>query len=338
MTFTSPTALTALDGIWAWVETPFGQTLVATTMATVISAMLLAIGAFLFKKAKGYSMWSKIWASISKSAKWAIGVRLTSRTVRQSLVASGYAKRSAEVADQRKHVDRPVLFIDQRGALAEDHVFIVRNTGYPVTDVGVTADSSELALRYPAFWPGAFGDRVLVGVAGHGFEGDLTDKGRASGVTFTITYRDQNGDYQEESFFLPAERLHSNAPETPAQAHERGRRELEAEIAAQRSKPVIRPAWALARDLKEKGRFLIANTAAGSFAKDVEIEAAPHTFTFLGAPRWDNLNGNQQASFYGKVGEYGGLFSATVTVSWTDENSERWDLAGVPIHNTKISF
>lgn len=132
--------------------------------------------------------------------------------------------------------------------------------------------------------------------------------------------------------------LRLTTQETREQAHERGRAGLQAEIDARRSRPVLKPQWMLGRDLTVEGEYLIVNSAKGAVAKDVELEASTQMFTFIGAPRWDNLTGEATAVFKGFVSHHGGMFGVDVTVSWTDEHGERWVLENVPIHNTKRSL
>lgn len=226
--------------------------------------------------------------------------------------------------------------------MAGDDRFLLRNWGAPVMDPEVTVDESELVLRHPVFRMGPFGT-----LKAHPFEGDLTEKGRSSGVTFQISYVDQAGDTQVMPYTLTPNKLHVNNHETREEAYERGltdgRAELQAEIDEQRAKPTIKPQWLLAR-VPKTSEYIIANTAVGSVARDVVIEASPLHFTFIGAPQWDDISVPEDTEnvdeigtrkFRGHVNRSGASFGVLAMISWADENGDRWESHNVPIVGTK---
>lgn len=274
---------------------------------------------------------------------------VTTRRYRRDLdaaEATGYERRSAELVAERARTPRPRLYVDQLGSMnSDDHHFMLRNTGYAATDVSLTADESALVLRSPVFRRGPFGDSFPDSTTGHSFDADLTDAGRANGVTFQIEYTDQAGDPHAETYRLPPEKLFVNTQETRQEAYERGRADLQEEIDAQRARPIVEPQWLLGRE--PGGRYIISNSAIGSVAKDVKISANPAVFTFRGAPQWEDISVPADVEiadtigtriFDGFVGEHGRMMDVDVTVSWTDENGERWDLEGVPIKGTRSTW
>jgi len=261
--------------------------------------------------------------------------------------AAGYDRRSQEVATERARTPKPNLYVDQQGSMnSDDHHFMLRNSGYPVSDIEVTTDGTDLVLRYPVFRSGSFGDNMPGGVKGLPFEGDVTDKGRSSGVTFNIAYTDQAGDDHVVQYRLAPERLYVNTQETREEAYARGRADVQSEIDAQRTKPIIEPQWLLGYDRKNQ-RYIISNSAAGSTARDVKISASPASFAFLGAPQWDDISVPADAEdpgavgtrlFKGFIGDEGRAFGVRVTVSWSDENGDRWELPDVPVRGTEREY
>lgn len=228
---------------------------------------------------------------------------------------------------------------------SDDHHFMLRNSGYPATDVSLTADESALVLRSPVFRRGPFGDSSPGGTTGHTFDADLTDKGRANGVTFEIEYTDQAGDSHSETYWLPPGQLFVNTHESREEAYDRGRADLQKEIDAQRARQIVEPQWLLGRE--PGGRYMISNSAIGSVAKDVKISANPAVFTFRGAPQWEDISVPADAEtadtigtrfFDGFVGQHGRMMGVDVTVSWTDENGDRRELDGVAVNGTRSTW
>lgn len=326
-----------------------GFVLVALQILQWVLYAAIAIGVGFLVVTASVPRWRRVlWVpAIASAGRWWPVTNARYKRDLDAADAAGYERRSQEVVSERARTPKPNLYVDQQGSMnSDDHHFMLRNSGYPVSDLEVTTDGTDLVLGYPVFRSGSFGDNTPGSVKGLPFEGDLTDKGRTSGVTFSITYTDQTGDKRVEEYRLSPERLYANTHETREEAYARGRAELQQEIDAERARPRLDPQWLLARDRKNS-RYIISNTAAGSTARDVKIDAAPQFFTFIGAPQWEDISVPADADepgvvgtriFNGVIGEHGHAFGVRVSVSWADENGDRRELHEVPVRGTEREY
>lgn len=321
------------EGFWTWAQSPLG----ATIVGTLIASLILWIASLIYKRVTKASFWPVFGSWALSLLKWPLTLRVKTKRQLQTLDAGGYARRDREVTEEREHTPRPTWLIDQRGSMADDHVFILRNAGYSVDDVAVEIDDGGLKLRRPVFWRGSFGDSMPGSVPGRDFEGDLTEKGRTDGVTFKISYTDQAGDTQVEEYFLSPDRLMANELETREQAYARGRADVQSELDAQRTRPMVRAQWLIGKAKGKDGVFLILNTADGAVARDVSLSAPTSTFTFIGAPQWEDVSGEGQRVFGGRISEHGRVFGVEINVEWTDGNGERVAL-DVPLQGATSVF
>lgn len=238
---------------------------------------------------------------------------------------AGYSRRSEEVAAERAQAPKPTLSIDQRGPDVDKHIFKIRNHGYPVNDVRIEADPLEATMRAPAFWPGVFGSKGAGSISGHFFEADLSESAIENGVTFRVSYSDQNGDHRTEAITLSPDQFFKGRKESPEEAYERGRADLQAEIDAAREKPIRHPRWVIsAKPNGKPGEYILLNADTTSVAQNIAIDAPSSEFMFLSAANWDDLNNEAGgALFLGRLTDGGAHFGVNFTVEWDDINGDR---------------
>ncbi len=143
--------------------------------------------------------------------------RINGRETRDALAQQGYDKRDAEVKAERARSPRPSWRISS-DTLFGENVYFLNNSGWQVSDVRLDADPEYFIFDGEAFFPGAFGDNSAGSSTGRQFGGEPTARGRREGVTFTLTWVDQNGDEQPKTTGgdLPATVVMQPKPLKPA--------------------------------------------------------------------------------------------------------------------------
>ena len=270
-------------------------------LATV--AGLCAVGVFLLVSLIAAPLRRLFWGSIGRGLKWLLGLRVTSRSKRDALFGKGFAARDAEVTQERKHSKRPAWHVTYQEG--DDFIFLY-NSGWAVRDVTVRADPRLFAFRgggSEGFIKGEHGDNLPGGSKGKQIVGELTKDGKREGVTFEVSWIDQNGDPQ------PA----TGGDAMPSTVT----------LAPQPTKRAIQPTWQIERlkhvTYRTDGEvFVLKNGSEGFVASDVLINADHHFFTFMRNRELGEIHGVDSLQFTGQVTEKGRLFGVTFSITYLD--------------------
>lgn len=187
-----------------WEGVPFDQILIRSGATTIGVAAALTVVVPKWRR----SLWAQ-------PCEWVRSLRIRTlsqlRKLRDEGYDEGYNKRSDEVDVERKSAQIPFWEVRQR-----DEFFYLYNHGNTVQDVRLTAPADSFVINERSGW---WKEHDFPG-GGKQFQGHLTNKGRAEGVSFTVRWLDRNGDER----FGPA-LLHQSqiVPfESPEEAYERG--------------------------------------------------------------------------------------------------------------------
>lgn len=270
---------------------PLPALILVALIAIVIAATLIS------RKWRG-----AIWA---QAFGWLFGHKWLSMSNQGKLVAEGYEKRDAEVASERARSLRPTWRVDSREA---DDIYYLHNYGYGVSDVVIKADPEFFEFTdgaTEALIMGQLGDNRPGTSEGKQFRGDATPRGRREGVTFTLSWVDQNGDEQPKT-------AGGDLPGT-------------IKLAAEPQLPIVRPTWQVGRAKNQDSRIhlLVDHTHEQSMVKNVSLECDPAYFTFMGQHEWNGELFGKGRPFPGEVTELGHNLGVAFTVSYEDVSSEQ---------------
>lgn len=245
-----------------------------------------------------------IWGSVRKFFRWLFAMRLTTKSGRDTLEEKGYQRRCAEVAEERRLSPRPTWWITHQD---DDNFVFLRNKGYWVEDVTVRADSELFVFADGAsegFIKGRHAGNMPGESIGKQVPGELTREGIRRGVTFDLSWTDQNGDRQ---------------PET-------GGSDLLSTVSlpAKPLKKVIRPAWQIGipREKSAPEVLMLVNGADGCVVKNVVIDADPNFFTFVLKRELGDLEGLGALRFAGRPTSMGSLHGVDFAVTYEDVNGD----------------
>ncbi len=112
---------------------------------------------------------------------------------------------------------------------------------------------------------------------------------------------------------------------TLQRARDAGRSELEAELEAQRSRPLIRAQWLIGRDDAEQFGWKILNVADDSVAKHVSVQVDSRMFRPGSALDWESIHGGESGTFKGVLTD-NARRGLDFSVSWVNAN-DVWDTA-----------
>lgn len=274
------------------------------TLATIVGGLILAgilYGlSFVNKLKPAYKATGR---ALVRFFKWIWTLRVNGKVKRESLIQKGYEKRDAEVKAERARSPRPSWRVSTDTPFGED-VYFLHNSGWQVSDVRLDADPDFFTFDGEAFFAGAFGDNNTGASTGRQFRGRLTNRGRREGVTFTVTWIDQNGDEQPKT-------AGGGLPSTVT-------------LAPKPLKTVVQPTWQVGRPKQNPGKdiYVLANGAEGSITNNVVIDASPHYFTFTLKKELGDLEGIGILRFAGRPTDAGVAFGVDFTVSYEDVNGD----------------
>lgn len=308
------------------------------------------------------------WGHVLKFRRWAAAIRPTTASKRQALIDSGYAKRQGELDEARNNAKQPRWNVRSEDHLPGDAALHwLRNQGYEAHDVEVTTDPAEFILDGEVFFAGSFGS-----LTGNNFRGAPTEKGLRDGITFHVTWWDQNGHQHERDVFEAPNEIWGSQIHAAELSHERALQAKDEEItelhdqiartmAANETKsqqgrelvdkiltsppkpPLPQPRWMIAPAPSEKrGEYVLRNSVPRSVAKEVRLEAEAE-FKIISAGHWKDLSGTEDK---GKIGDFIGAFTSQgetfgvrFVVGWYDEHGKyktRTLFLGGPNQTSKI--
>lgn len=233
------------------------------------------------------------WGSIGRSIKWFFAIRwFTTRKQKKALVDSGYAARSKEIGRERAAARKPDFWIEKKSP----GFYVIRNRGWWVTDVWLSAPEEEFEFESVHSWPKEqFGDDTLGSHSGKTFDGNPTAKGRADGVTFAVDWLDRNGDPD-----------HADLPFSPPALP-----------------PVVRAVWEIAPHPSKGGTWAIVNHAKGSVAKRVHLEPIGSPFVVMrSGADWGEIKGGDVELFAAKPLDAAKMLGGQFLITWLDQNNE----------------
>lgn len=336
-----------------WAQSPTGQMVVNGTISGGVGAIIawllnnatnlpwLAIGAvfvggtalaFLVLTLVRRNLRELLWI---RPFKWLIGLRITTMRSRNLIEAAGYDRRSTELATERKGARQPRWRISAQDRLSGlVNVHWLENSGYEAFDVALTCDPELFTLDGEVFFRGGFGTNSPGGSIGKQFLGAPTERGRTEGVTFRISWRDENQNQWDKDVFMPPEEIRLGHDDAVEEARAVGWKEGYAEAksvfeqaevsASQSEKPVLprpKPRWKLTHvDGEGSGArtYRLANLMSKSIAYNVRIDLVEGKFNFLDEAFWEDLSGNGVGTFRGAMPDT--YLGATLSLSWLDEN------------------
>ncbi|MBS3182398.1 hypothetical protein [Leucobacter manosquensis] len=222
---------------------------------------------------------------------------------RAALVKEGYSKRDAEVKQQRERSPRPSWMVTEKPEWGDaEDVHFLHNTGYSVRDVLLKADPAYFVFTREAYFDGRFGDNTPGAGQGRQFFGRATELGLKEGVTFSVSWVDQNGDPQPES----------------SGSH------LPGEVFFQPSHPIIQPTWQFGkRPDSARDAFVLVNGAPGFVGRGITVSADPEFFTFTKKKELGDLIGAGKLDFYGRVSDLGATLGFDFTITYVDVNGKK---------------
>lgn len=245
-----------------------------------------------------------VWGAVRMALAWVGGLRINTRKGRSRLREAGYAARSREVEDERKLSPRPRWRVTYEPG--EDWIYL-HNSGYWVSDVVVRADPDLFEFADGARQGGIQGRLGGDGAGnptGRPIQGRPTKRGEREGVTFTVSWTDQNGDAQPTGD-------RDDLPST-------------ATLPSRALQPVVQPTWQIGLPRQSPGKdvLMLANGAQGFEAKNLVIDADPIYFTFVLKRELGDLEGIGGMRFVGRPTEAGRTFGVVFTVTYQDVNDE----------------
>ena len=275
-----------------------------TLSAIVGGLVVVALVALLSRVPKFKPAYKTAGRGIARLFKWVWSWRINGKVKRDLLVQQGYDKRDAEVKAERARSPRPSWRISTDTPLGED-VYFLNNSGWRVSDVCLDADPGFFTFDGEAFFPGAFGDNNSDALTGRQLRGEPTARGRREGVTFTVTWIDQNGDEQPQT-------AGGDLPGTVV-------------MPPKPLKPVVQPTWQIGRPKQSPSKdiYVLANGAEGSITNNVVIDADPNYFTFILKRELGNLAGIGVLRFAGCPTDGGVAFGVDFTVTYEDANGDQ---------------
>jgi hypothetical protein len=253
-------------------------------VVVVFVGLIVLIAVSVFRRTWRDAFWMRL-----------LSVRPLTADARKALVAEGYKQRDNEVQAERTRSPRPSWRISKDGPPGSD-IYFLNNSGWRVHDVRLTADPELFEFDGEAFFSGDFGDNSAGTSTGRQFSGKPTQRGRREGVTFDVTWVDQNGDAQPSVG-------NGELPNT-------------VELSPEKPKSVVKPTWQVGYSKKDRRILLLLDhTHAQSQVSSVSIEADPIAFTFMGDHSWPDEEFGAGRPFPGAVTEYGHNLGVTFTLS-----------------------
>ena len=275
---------------------------------------------------------SAVWGSLRRAWGWFLAIRPVTRRMRIALSASGYERRSLEVTAERTGVPEPRWRIEAQDTLGHRNLQFLENTGQRVWDVTLTCDPEYFSLDGEVFFSGSFGP----GIAGHfesrPFKGAPTERGKAEGVIFHLTWRDDNRDLHERGVTFAPEAIRAGRDEALDEAHQKGvghGRQLAADEAAARV-PLPAPRWDVdvlnwypqANPHHVLAEVELHNRMPESVATRVRIETGQVEARVTSSAYWADLSGLTTEKFVVSIN--GTSTDGTpLIIEWHDENSEK---------------
>jgi hypothetical protein len=329
--------MTWWDDFWKLSDqSPVLAGILGTVIGGLILATILALLALLWSRIRRIPF-RQVVGSAWKRVRGLAGFRpVTIRRLRREVSeakAEGFKERDDAVAAERQSPRPPSWRLRYDSYMGRDEndndVFWLTNMGFPVSEIEVTGNPAHIVFPRRVVFTGADNG------TGQGFAGNITDLGRAEGVTLHITWRNQYGDPGEFDYRLESEDIAGLGLETRPQAYERGKTEgieegraagieagrqaMRAEIDNQRARPPKKARWLVLRDPESpKDGWVLINMAEGTVATEVELDA-DIDFKFWSATGWDDLSGIANGKFQGYTNNPVTFF----TVEWNDANAVR---------------
>lgn len=209
---------------------------------------------------------------------------------------AGVEARSLEVADERrKAAERyPDFRVEQKGDSWGENVYFLVNSGWPARDVKVHAPDPDLFVldsgegNFKGLYDG--GDKW--------FTGEISERGKAEGVDFPVSWIDSAGDeIKATAPYNPA--ASRGASESAREAHRRGYQEAMSDVEASRAKPKRPPLWYVKR--VEEDTFILGNGSKDTVATNINLIVEDgRLFSITSPPEQDVLLGSAETTFKGQ--------------------------------------
>ncbi|TPW78505.1 hypothetical protein [Schumannella sp. 10F1B-5-1] len=314
----------------------------------LVVALAAALAGFVLSVTNRY--WRRrIWIHFASWMRDTRPVVSRAKTVREhsdARYAAGYTARSKEVADERAAVviNEPAWAIDAKDSFFGDEaMFWMTNRGAEAWDVVVTAPDELFRMSGDVFFQGRWNPSTGGSSTARWFRGTATERGRNEGVVFRVSWRDPNGDEHSRDVFMLPEAL--TAPiESREVAFARGHAAGLAEARSSSTPetpvppdlpplPLPAPRWSIHEDnTGDEMDFVLRNSVARSVALEVRIEP-DEDLRLASAGHWENVSGENTASFAGSLSDRGYEHGVRFFVSWYDEmHSARTEWVELPGH------
>jgi len=306
-------------GFWM----PIGLTILVAVVA-LVTLVVLAISVV------SPNWRDRVWR---RSFDWVVGLHVTTRSGRERIEASGYERRSEEVRAERETTPRPSWRVTSRDRLfGQTDLHWLENRGYEAFDVGLTCDPDFFKIDGEVFFGGSFGTGFPMGSIGKQFFGAPTERGREEGVTFTVTWRDKNGDSHSAPVYMNPEDIRLGKDDAIEEARNVAWKEgyaaaqaaTESQPPEPKQPPLPRPRWIVEADTEDGAPdwYTIQNLVPRSVAREVRVEAGPE-FQILDAGHWEDLSTSGPASgrgsFQAWANDWAVANGVDVVITWYDE-------------------
>lgn len=212
-----------IDGFW----TPILRVCLVALAGLALIGLMVLVAISVFRQTLRERTWTRL-------ARLVRDVRpVTSKRLRRDVSAAkveGYEKHKTEIAEARANAKRPRWRVS-----AEDRLFgdmglhWLTNDGYAAHDVRLTADPAEFACDGEVFFRGSFGDARPGASIAKQFRGAPTERGTAEGVTFTVSWFDEDGNAYKTPVFMSPEEIRKGRDSATEEARNEGWREGYAE-------------------------------------------------------------------------------------------------------------
>lgn len=332
-----------------WIQTNLGASVFATLLGLFLGSVLnsslealsgglraiilvgVALVAVVVASAVSRRWRSRLWIPILV---WAAGLQpVTAASRTRAVAAAKQAVFDEHAAQEEARLRSPsppswVIRHDRRMGRDEfdNDTFWLTNMGFPVKEVEISGNPEFIGFPHRVVF-----QNHENGI-GQWFAANITERGRAEGVTLTISWRNRHGDPGSFDYRLEPDALAEMAIETRDEAFARGksegfaagrdegnaqgRAELLAELEAKRGIPIRKARWAVVR--MPNGSWTLSNTAQGSLAFKVVLDAPSSDFTFFSAADWDEMPGVHSERFEGLIPGVG--THVAFNVAWEDAN------------------
>lgn len=315
-----------VESVWTWINTsPLGSAIAAGLVVLFIGWL----ASIVYKRAKGQSLWPRLWLGLRNAAKWTAGIRVSTARGRMSLDAEGYNRRVSELEVERDRAPQPAWRFDTKSSFGMSDAIFLTNHGYQVFDVEVTWDDAAFTALGEVFFPGSFSTNT-----GKWFQGTPTASGLSDGVTFHVAWRDKMGNEYERDVLMPSDDLRAGPERLLKERHSEGAKEgyqrglQDHAESVLLSVPPPMPRWSIhwgPGSWSTEGGLMevvVRNAMPESTAHGVRIDSMDSNTSVADAGYWQQMHGEGNRTCTVRVHAGGVTQECRFRLTWRDHNGD----------------